>query len=243
MQVSHLVVNGCSWTYGSELDSPEEESWPKLVANKLGIPVVNLAIPGSGNDSILRRTSEYLFQNLAFNSKPLVIIAWSQITRREGWDKTLGQYNGIHIGPDSESIDKMNHSQLSHLYEYDMIDHCRRNLLYKVHMRNLLENFKIPFLHGNYYIKDYSDYVTEKSGLLVQSKFKQMYDYVHEDEFFWKKPLSNLVSRLPVTKFGHQTKHGHVVIADHINKMLAEKFKGFDYIQIPYLDLNQFDNV
>ena len=90
MQVSHLVVNGCSWTYGSELDSPEEESWPKLVANKLGIPVVNLAIPGSGNDSILRRTSEYLFQNLAFNSKPLVIIAWSQITRREGWDKTLG---------------------------------------------------------------------------------------------------------------------------------------------------------
>jgi hypothetical protein len=51
IDVTHLVVNGCSWTYGTGLAHPKEQAWPALLAKQLGVPLVNLAIQGSGNDT------------------------------------------------------------------------------------------------------------------------------------------------------------------------------------------------
>jgi hypothetical protein len=60
MDITHLVVNGCSWTYCQGLEDPKNQGWPKLLADQLGCEVVNLAIPGTGNDTIHRRTYEYV---------------------------------------------------------------------------------------------------------------------------------------------------------------------------------------
>lgn len=83
IEISHLVVNGCSFTYCQGLNNPKEEGWPALLAKKLGVPVVNLAAKGSGNDGILRRTYEYFYLNQKYNNNPFFLLAWSFATRRE----------------------------------------------------------------------------------------------------------------------------------------------------------------
>ena len=83
VKLSHLVVNGCSFTYCQGLENPAEQGWPALLANKLKVPVVNLAIPGSGNDAIFRRTYEYFYLNKKHNNFPLFINVWSFSGSRE----------------------------------------------------------------------------------------------------------------------------------------------------------------
>lgn len=43
-----LVTLGCSFTFGTGLH--EHQIWPKLVADDLGVPLINLAVPGHGLD-------------------------------------------------------------------------------------------------------------------------------------------------------------------------------------------------
>ena len=83
LELSHLVVNGCSMAYCQGLDDPTTEGWPALLAAKLGVPVVNIAVRGSGNGSIYRRTYEYFFKSKKYNAKPLYIVGMSQSHRRE----------------------------------------------------------------------------------------------------------------------------------------------------------------
>mgnify|MGYP003351991979 CR=1 FL=1 len=83
VDVTHLVVNGCSWTYGEGLENPNKEAWPALLANHFGLPIVNLAVQGCGNQSITRRTFEYVYENLPTGSKPFFVISWSQDARKE----------------------------------------------------------------------------------------------------------------------------------------------------------------
>ena len=63
LEISHLVVNGCSFTYCQGLESPNTQGWPALLAKKLNVPVVNLAAPGSSNDGIYRRTYDYFYND------------------------------------------------------------------------------------------------------------------------------------------------------------------------------------
>jgi len=81
LEISHLVVNGDSFTYCQGLENPMEVGWPALLAKKLNVPVVNLALRGSNNNSIVRRTYEYFYMDK--NTKPFYIIGFSHATREE----------------------------------------------------------------------------------------------------------------------------------------------------------------
>ena len=95
INISHLVVNGCSFTYCDGLDDPSTQGWPALLANKLGVPVVNLAWGGSGNDRIYRKTADYFFKD--FGSDPFYIIGMSSSGRREEYDRKLGEFFNINL--------------------------------------------------------------------------------------------------------------------------------------------------
>ena len=42
-----LVAFGDSWTFGSELDKPQVDAWPQLIANKMADKLLNLGTPAS----------------------------------------------------------------------------------------------------------------------------------------------------------------------------------------------------
>lgn len=81
----NILTNGDSFTYGQEL-SNVKLAWPHVLANKINASVVNLGEPGSSNDSILRRTLDYLV-NPQSTRPDLVVIGWSSAGRTEVADE------------------------------------------------------------------------------------------------------------------------------------------------------------
>jgi hypothetical protein len=51
-----LYFNGCSVTYGDELEHPELDAWPVLVAKHHAVDYTNDAVRGGSNDRIVRQT-------------------------------------------------------------------------------------------------------------------------------------------------------------------------------------------
>jgi len=235
-EISHLVVNGCSWTYGAELDDPATQAWPAIVSKKLGLPIVNLAIGGSSNPSIYRRTTEYLFKNLPYGSKPFVIIAWSQNTRNEAWIKEKKDYFGLGcLDPRRLSL-----AEKSHLYNWNEEDHFRRSLLCKVNMISVLQNLNIPFIIGDYENSD-SDFFREfdKTGS-VQNRFSEMINFVKENPRVWKTPLIDYCNHTKKQPFGHEGIEGHQIIEKEVIKFFNLNYNQYKHVDLPYLTFKDY---
>ena len=70
-----LYFNGCSHTRGDDLDAPERQSWPAILAKKTGCSFLNDAVSGNANDQIIYRTIKHANQFDKF------YIAWTYIER------------------------------------------------------------------------------------------------------------------------------------------------------------------
>lgn len=103
-----LLGFGCSFTYGSELQSPDvdpedhwgntryrnEHSWLGLLAKRLDCEYDNLAQPANSNFAIAQQVADYVLNTLA--DEPVTIcVGWTERTRMswlgEGWTHNNGQ--------------------------------------------------------------------------------------------------------------------------------------------------------
>jgi hypothetical protein len=71
-----IYANGCSFTYGHELESPQESAWPRLISNHLGGTLVNRATPGGTNQRTVYHTVKDTHDDY-----DLYLIAWSDYSR------------------------------------------------------------------------------------------------------------------------------------------------------------------
>ena len=78
--MSYLYVDGCSFTWGTELDNPPEENWGYILGNKLELPVLNNSYQGQGNDEIFRKVYELLYLNSG-SLPSIIVIQLSELTR------------------------------------------------------------------------------------------------------------------------------------------------------------------
>lgn len=215
-EISHIVVNGCSFTYCQGLEDPSKDGWPALLAKKLGVPVVNLANGGSGNDSILRRTYEYFYKNKSYLAKPLYVIMFSHATRKEEFfkkykGKDVNDFHGLDLGSsDIEFISTLGISdrsavrrQLSStVIEHHEIAHIM-NLSYEACERKkfLAWNSCINLFKANnvpYITADYMPTFDENVEKYIIYNYKEIYFNCIEDE--------NCI--------GHMPKH-----TDHLKKL------------------------
>ena len=83
-----LLVSGCSWTDKNfySVHHPNLECnwpmWPELLAEKLNMQCVNLAMSGAGQEYIYSTLLDYITKNNTDNIG-LVIAAWSQSQRKD----------------------------------------------------------------------------------------------------------------------------------------------------------------
>jgi hypothetical protein len=70
-----LYFNGCSFTYGAELENPQQYAWPTLVASCLKYDFLNDAISGNSNEHIVYKTL------LNVDNYDYFFIAWTSNTR------------------------------------------------------------------------------------------------------------------------------------------------------------------
>jgi len=82
--VSYLYVDGCSFTWGLELDNPPEENWGYFLGKKLGLSVINNSYNGQGNDEMFRKVYELLYTTKSLPS--IIVIQLSELTRIRIYD-------------------------------------------------------------------------------------------------------------------------------------------------------------
>ena len=82
--MSYLYVDGCSFTWGLELDNPPEENWGYILGNKLELPVLNNSYQGQGNDEMFRKVYELLYTTKSLPS--IIVIQLSELTRIRIYD-------------------------------------------------------------------------------------------------------------------------------------------------------------
>lgn len=70
-----LFFTGCSFTYGDDLDDPQSQSWPAIVAKKKNQNFVNNAVSGGTNDRIVYQVVKNI------DSYEKFYIAWTSIER------------------------------------------------------------------------------------------------------------------------------------------------------------------
>lgn len=88
--MSRLIAFGCSYTYGHGLpdctdetglgagNQPSQFAWPKLLADKLDLDILNMSKPGAGNTEIL-----WKILNFKFDPDDFCVIMWSYFIRAE----------------------------------------------------------------------------------------------------------------------------------------------------------------
>lgn len=225
VNISHLVTVGCSFTYCQGLPDILNQGWPALLARKLNIPVVNLAVPGIGNDAIHRITYEYIYQNLPTNSKPLVIVAWSQYWRREAWYKEKNDYNIISF-PDESPKD---HYQYALLENWSEEDFFRKTTLYKLSLVNLLKNHNIPFLITDFTAEYDIDHNTRQKYTEMTSGIKNSI-----------KNFFEITAHLPKLPCGHHGIEAQKELSEYTFSEIKNNFGYITPIDKPFLKLQEY---
>lgn len=235
MKVSHLVVAGCSWTYCQGLESPQTQGWPALVSKALGVPVVNLALPGLGNDAIHRRTYEYAFEDHGTN--PLFIICWSQLWRREAWcrklynPKSVDGYNIIGF-PNNNPNNNLERALLDTWNEEDFY---RKWILYSLSIDSLFRSKNIP-----YYTSFFSDDIYSSNQEIVNDvKLRFNGANTHLKNYGNRlQDFHQIANDYPKTHCGHEGVEGNIAIANYLIPMLKHVVP----VSSSYLTLKEFEN-
>lgn len=240
MEISHIVTNGCSFTYCQGLDNPITQGWPALLADKLYTRVVNLGLPGVGNDNIHRRTYEYVYKNMTIGEGvPLFVIAWSQPWRREAWfnrikklrNPVFNEYNIIAFAKDDPE-DYYEKSMLEHWNQEDFI---RKSILYKLSLINLFENHGIPYVMTNFSPLWEDDEIQD----IITKKFPELITAIENKNMGYN--LHELVHDLPKLPCGHDGVDAQKVIASYLAQKIRELYPYGKFVtNKPYLQLNDF---
>lgn len=227
MDISHIVTIGCSFTFCQGLDDKLETGWPALVAKQFNAQLTNLGMPGIGNDTIHRRTYEYITENLKFeNSKPLVIIAWSQIERHEQWyheREGNPMFDDYHLiaRPETTSPDDL--YQRVYLEHYDEINFYRKTLLYKLSLFSLLENLGIPYITTDYMSLDRNEKIEK-----VEKNFAGFAKKVNENPYHIED-LSDITRWSPKLPCGHDTAESMIPVSNYVITKIKELYPSINF--------------
>lgn len=236
--ITHLVVNGCSWTYCQGLENPTRDGWPALLAKKLGVKVVNLAVRGCGNDSIARRTHEYVYENLPTNSKPLFVIAWSQYWRREAWqNEFLGcddyhDYAPVNF-PDGNPQNNIERAMLDN---WNYLDFYRRTYLHKLSLMNLFKSHDITYLMTDYASAPHEDKETVRK---IHDRFPNLVNTcVNNPNNI--KPFHQITKDFKPLPCGHDDLEAQVALADYTYSEIIRRYDRPKVLKGEYLTLDNF---
>lgn len=244
MNISHLVVSGCSWAYCQGLENPKVNGWPAIVAKELGVPLVNIAKPGAGNDAIHRRTYEYTFEDLKNDNDPFYIICWTQPWRREAWCRHIYNknapkgYNPI-IFPDSNK--PTNHLEKGLLDTWSEEDFYRRLMLYRLSVDSLFKSKNINYISSFFSAEEYVREISAVEEVQnLKSRLHNGVNYLNNN--------SNRVTNFyeigdlyPVLPCGHYGIEGNKAIADYVIKYFRDTYKHITPVNKKYLPLIVFN--
>ena len=98
--MSYLYVDGCSFTWGLELDNPPEENWGYFLGKKLNLPVKNKSYNGQGNEEMFRKLFEVLY--LKDDLPSTIVIQLTLPTRIRIYNDSIKTWEAVGVGANWE---------------------------------------------------------------------------------------------------------------------------------------------
>ena len=198
-----ILFDGCSYTYGDELENPDKDAFPHLVA-RMGLmregitrDYVNLGQCGKSNDGILRTTLEYCENN----EVNIAVIQFTIFSRREV--KRYGVNKYFHI-----TAENNDEGSLEYYKHFQNVDDDVANF------------YKNKFILESYFKKRNIRYF-----FLSLQNMKKLGFYNHSSwsHIGCKEPVFNIREMLGGKRrhpenyvISHPNKRGHQLIANHI---------------------------
>ncbi len=200
-----ILTVGDSFTYGEELDDLTN-AWPTLLAQKLNYSLTNLAIPGGGNNQMVRKVIEN------YQEYDLIIIAWSHYARIEFADE-----HGIYdTWPGHLGRSFINSLEYRHkLIEYINRHHNDR-YLYNQYLNNiiLLQNF-LKQQTKQYIMLDSFGNNNSLRAARLSNKIVNQLDLTYY--IGWpNESMMDWTFNTPMGPGGHFLEEGHAKVADKI---------------------------
>ena len=172
-----LLANGCSHVAGSE----SSISFVQPLAEKMNMTPVNLAMPGGGNDRILRTTVNYCLTNPV----DFVVIGWTTYERQE----VIFNEEWHHFGLGRQVPNNINNKeQLQKLFDFMSLYCCNwntlgleRTLVNQLALKSFLENKGIDYLFFNAWNKFYQGVQHPAFKELFNDKYYKPFNAIFED--------------------------------------------------------------
>ena len=217
-----LLVSGCSFTaaeYQSISYPSLDTSWPKwpeILAEKLGMEVVNLAISGAGNKYIYSSLLDYIKAHDT-NNIGMVIAAWSQSQRLDYEDH-----------PNIRGLDWLRKREKPY---GNIMGWVRESLRYYMSFEMLCSYHKLPYKHcqmialfEHYFEPNKNEnWVALGSSLSVNDKIKNLEELKDESNQKWFDLPPEMVS----TKNIKDNIDQEEIIIEFIRKNLKVKKNNF----------------
>lgn len=230
-----LYFNGCSHTYGDDLEDSKSSAWPSVLSSVLDASFLNDSVSGGTNDRIMYRTIKHIDQFDKF------YIAWTYTTRFTRY--RADNNHDVNFNP------QLVHSLYNkdrNFAEYGKIHYQTwHNELYAVKLwlqnivllQRLFESVNKPYVminsvpnHLNRWASSWQDFNNSVKSLLC-------FDLMSDDQLYqehleiqklislidlthfvaWNQwCLTDELTRYPVGKTGHLLEQGHVATASRI---------------------------
>jgi len=232
LKISHLVVNGCSYTYGHGIADPINDGWASIVAKQLGVPLVNLAIPGQGNTAIYRRTMQYFYKDLLHDNNPFYIHAYTQSSRRECY-MSEGEAPQQFFIVDGYSV----HSKLEKEIILNSDDHyyclMEQDKLHRwASINSLLDANNISHLMADY---------MPRVGVLTND-FIEKYETILANELELHpgklQNFNEITDHLEKTPCLHETVEGHRYLAEYVLKQIEKRYNDIEVVESTHAKLH-----
>jgi hypothetical protein len=95
-----LVAFGDSWTFGSELHTPQFSAWPYLLANKLNAKLLNLGTPASSIGHLVVQLFQFINQIETYKEyKIMFMVGLSGRSRYLSYFNELNEF--VNITPEA----------------------------------------------------------------------------------------------------------------------------------------------
>jgi|TARA_Y100000034_G_scaffold29926_1_gene36477 hypothetical protein len=240
--MSYLYVDGCSFTRGTGLDIPKDESWGPALGNKLELPVENYSYNGQGNDEMFRRVYELFYFNKPLPS--IIVIQLSELTR-------IKIYDDIRMGWISASYASWDYHKERRDTYFKYYYSIHQNLYYlfvqMLLLKDKCDSLGIKFyvfdgicdinLHCLSKIKNYKEKrilldlyqaVKDKNFLLYNGDYSwnqiksSEYDFKKGHELFWKDRSGQPKKGEWALNCDHPTKESHEFMANELYNFIKE---------------------
>lgn len=200
--IRRLITHGCSFTYGEELADPALSSWPKVVADRFGLELLNLAKPAYSNDLIMGDIIDAEINK--HSHEDFVIIGWSSYLR-VGLQDCQGWYTVRPNARDNLGDRKLINDLLVRNLDLDWLR--TRWLQQVIAMQSYLDSIHAPYL-----------FLSAFDNLNGMPKNHPLLNKINQARFVgW--PRIQMVDMINGTKLaprGHPTEPGHVAIANFL---------------------------